>query len=259
MGSNSNIRAFFMKTTFLLLFLYSSNLFAFSSITGYIPPKGRDVHAQITSKAVMKFGFSYISFKHLMAGNVSHDFYEKMINKADYHCDRNKGVTNTQVARGCKKAAYDFLRRAANYVKNGKALKGLHFLGKSLHILQDFISHSNYVDLNKKDKALALRFILNKTKKIPQSLKFTGWDAKVEKGEVPGLLKGDFYPHDHFAKDSVNQNKESSIKLKSYGGKTKYQASFDEAVNISTAVIEQYKSKFKDDLWEFVILTNHFR
>lgn len=248
-----------MKTAFLIILLYSNNLLAFSSITGYVPAKGRDVHAQITYKALKIYGFSYISFKHIMAGNVSHDYYKTMTNTAEYHCDRNKGVTNVQIARKCKKAAHEFLKRAESYVRKGKSVKGLHFLGKSLHIFQDFISHSNFVDLSKKDKAQAIGFILRKTKKLPQSIKFTGWDHKTNKGESSDLLKGDFYPHKHYAKDSPSMNKESKIKLKAYGGKTKFEASFDEAVNLTAAVLGEYKKKFNDKHWEFVRLTNYFR
>lgn len=255
----TNVKAFFMKKLLSILILfYSSSILSFSSVTGYIEHDKLDIHSQITDKALEKFGFSNISFRHIMAGNVSHDFYPNNTKVAEYHCDRNRGITNIKAAQSCKKAAHNFIKRSKEYVDKGKMLKALHFFGRSLHIFQDFISHSNYIDLNKKDKEKAFKFIIGKSKKIPNTLKLVGWDHKTKKGEEPGLLKGDFYPHDSFAKDLPNFNKESKAKLKSYKGATKFQAAYDEAINISIEAAILLKNRINKKSWEILKLTKHF-
>jgi|GEM_PF-5583604 len=236
---------FFIKIVLIVTLFYSPKLFPFSSVTGYIKHDNLDIHAQITDKGLEPFHFTNISFRNIMAGNVSHDFYPNLINKAELHCDRNRGVTHRDIAQKCKRAAYAFLKRASTYIKEGKVFKGLHFFGKSLHIFQDFVSHSNLVDLDKKDRVLSLNFILNRAEPPPNSLKFTGWDGRANKGEKAGLLIGDMYPHDLNAKDKPNGNNECKRKLKSYKNKTKYEASFQEAVRITTEVAKMFNHDVK--------------
>jgi hypothetical protein len=252
---NSTFRRFIIETILIVTLFYSPNLFSFSSVTGYIKHNNIDIHAQITDKGLEPFKFTNISFRNIMAGNVSHDFYPNLINKAEFHCDRNRGVSHREAAEKCKKAAYIFLKRAGDYIRAGKVFEGLHFFGKSLHIFQDFVSHSNLVDLNKKDRLLSLYFILNKSEKVPDALSFTGWDWKTEKGEAEGLLIGDFYPHDLKAKDQPHGNKECKKKLKSYKNKTKFEASFQEAVYITTEVTKM----LNNDVLKSIRLTTSLR
>lgn len=193
-----------------------------------------------------------------MAGNVSHDYYPNNVNKAEYHCDRNRKVTHVKAAKACKKAAHYLLDRAVDYMDRRKIVKGLHFFGRSLHVFQDFVSHSNLVDLKKTEKRKAFDFILNKSKKVPNSLKLTGWDYRVKKGEKAGLLKGDFYPHDTFAKDHPSRNEEARSPAKNYKNMNKYEASFQEAVKITAAITTLFKTKVNKKAWEILRLNKHF-
>lgn len=232
-----------------IILLLPITAYSFSSVTSY-KRKGYDIHAQITHKALKKLKFGEISIKNILSGNLIHDYLRVKINAAELHCDRNRGVSHEQAARNCQKKGHELLDNAVASIKSGDYLRAQHYYGNALHIFQDFISHSNYIDLKKLTRLTVKDFMLKRTKSLSSKLRMTGWDHRTKKGEKAGQLKGDKFSHDLFCKDNPIRNKESQKSLKSYKNRTKFEAAFSEAVSMTKETALLIKSKVSKKQWD---------
>ncbi len=80
--------------------IYTAN--AFDSVTGNQSRNGWDIHSQISHPVLDKLGFSYVSFRLILTGGVSHDYNKKLVNTASMHCDRNVGVSHADAFASCR-------------------------------------------------------------------------------------------------------------------------------------------------------------
>lgn len=109
-------------------------------------------------------------------------------------------------------------------------------LGYALHALQDFYSHTNYVDLNSTSRA-ELDSILVKvpaTYTFTSSLMQTAYHADAHE---PGRPAGDSFGHDDFCKDEPTMNAEAK-KLVPAQNATKYTLALSAAIRASQRFLE---------------------
>jgi len=156
--------------------------------------------------------------------------------RSSHHFDRAAGVThkNAFIAgatylREQKQLAIDKASAADSTAATAAA-------GRALHALQDFFSHSNFVDLCDDDKAKTLRALYDGSVEPPAKLQLTGYDKDAEDPEKP---TGDTFSHGDFSKDTAAKNAEAKAKI---GDDTKYKLSFDAAVQNSSALIQAIKA-----------------
>ncbi|MBT5095138.1 MAG: hypothetical protein HOM21_12875 [Halobacteriovoraceae bacterium] len=210
-----------------------------------------DIHSKITHPVVDKMGFSYISFRQILTGNVSHDYYPAMVKKAGLHCDRNRGVSNFVALTDCRKSFLRFKKKALSFIYRNNQMSALFYLGKALHILQDLVSHSNFIDLNKNDRLIIVGYFLGgpKHKNFP-NFKLTFWDPVTIPNE-----KADRYHHAKYAKDSSSFNKECRHIIK--GTKqSKFDLAFSTAQDLTKGFLLGLKNKLKSKQWEKLKLRN---
>lgn len=224
--------------------------FAFSSLVGNVPPEHYDVHSRITQKAIDAYDFTYISYRVLVTGNVSHDYYPEFINRAQLHCDRNRKVKHADALFSCRKKFLMLFEQSKKYLKNNEVNQALLYLGRAFHIAQDFVSHSDIVDFKKEDQGLILEYFLGAQVLTLPKIKITSWDHKVHKGEDSNFLRGDLYSHGKYSKDLPKKNNESQLPALHSKKQTKFEAAFDLAVKITIKIMKNYKKSTTKEQWE---------
>ena len=218
---------------------------------------GESIHEEITEKALKEKGFSHSVIEKIEDANTDVDWDEtsfslwkfKLVVNEKYrpyhHFDRLPGITHKQAFRDGANYVKQEIENVVNAILNGDKEKAMEAMGKGLHALQDFFAHSNFVDLSDKDKDKVWKALFDPDKGIPSSLKLTGYDPK---SSTPGKPENDEYPHDDYAKDSPNFNKECSKKLPN--GKTKFKEAYDSAVEATGKFIDKFEEMLKEKLRE---------
>ncbi|NIO29207.1 MAG: hypothetical protein GTO29_11715 [Candidatus Latescibacteria bacterium] len=168
--------------------------------------------------------------------------------RASHHFDRGPGVTDAAAFRSGADYIQQELNAAVAAAKAGNKDDAIAALGRTMHALQDFKSHSNYIDLAPADQAMARAALYDATKPLPGALKLTGYDPAAKN---PGNPRGDPYPHDKFAKDSPKKNKECKKKV---GNKTKYELARDSAIEESKDLLQRLKNELTVDQWNALIV-----
>lgn len=187
------------------------------------------------------------------------DFLPNKCYLPEHHFDRNEIAINDEkhaeaFMRGARYAkeqrtiAVDGLKK-----RNGRDIgDSLQAIGRAFHALQDFHSHSNFIDLSKTDREAVLKALVNASRP-PTALKITGYDIK----EGGGGAKGEVFAHDVFSKDEQKKNDEaqkttentSAFYDTSAPGKTKFETARDAAVVYSRDWLEGIRREAGDAAW----------
>ncbi|MBX3118530.1 MAG: hypothetical protein KF784_05660 [Fimbriimonadaceae bacterium] len=215
------------------------------------------IHKDITEEAMDGFNFSAEATRKVVNANLLQDTGEMKLDRTKkppqivpnekynpaHHFDRNPPKTNAQAAadgaayvKGKKDAIIEAIQ-ACDFEK------ALNCLGAALHAIQDFYSHSNYVDLSAADQAAADKAVTDPNSPMPDSVQLTGYDKGTGKDPV-----GDPYGHDAKSKDSPNKNDES--KKKDANDKTNHEKAKDAATKASKAFIQCIKDEVDAKKWE---------
>jgi hypothetical protein len=232
-------------TSILLILIVSLRCYGFSSVIGNQSRDGYDIHSKISHSIIDELGFNYISFRMILSGIISADYYKDLVNNSDMHCDRNRNVSHNQALLNCQKKFRLLLTMARTFIKKKKYFKSLYKLGQALHIAQDLISHSNISLLKPKIQTKLLREFLEgrKINTISQ-LKITYWDHR-DKTKKDNFKK-DKYSHKHFCLDHPTKNDFGKKIHKDDGKRTQFEIAFRIARIVTRRVIKLYLLDLND-------------
>jgi hypothetical protein len=184
--------------------------------------------------------------------------------KPEHHFDRNPSQTNKEAFRKGTEYVRQKKQEAINAIK--KCTKegveeAIAAMGQALHAIQDFYSHSNYVDLSTANQADLRKAFDDPKQKIPEDLKLTGYDPNASNPYKAFNPKGDDYPHGLYwgrHKDCAPVTGAFGVDLTPGDGgkkitrdevtKTKFQWAKEAAEKHSGEFIEQIKNAV-DALW----------
>ena len=159
------------------------------------------------------------------------------------HFDRMAGKSHAQAF---KEGAY-FVRteheKCIRFAQYDKFDASLASLGRVLHAVQDFVSHSNVIDLPESKQQETLKAIWDDSLVLPIELMLTGYDATDSN---PGKPLGDQFSHDDFSKDNPNKNAEAKLIVQ---GKSKYKIAYGFAVDQSEQILTRTKEQLGRDDW----------
>ena len=217
-----------------------------------------DIHGRITKTALKELKIKNEAIEKVIEANwrMDWDEYQKVLppvpnDKYDpaHHFDRTYGVSHA--------AAF---KRGARYVRQQRyivlaGLRGedgrtvndaLQAMGRGLHALQDFFSHSNVIDLSPEDWSAVMK-ALESAADPPPGLKITGYDRGSK-------LIGDEYEHDAFSKENANKNAESRSPMKAGAqafdpNKTKFQRAREAAVQCSRDWLIDIRKEAGNIVW----------
>ena len=197
-------------------------------------------HRTITDEALKNLGFSDKAKERVIDANEAQDgiwCYGPLCpgtsntEKPEYHGDRLAGETSRQAFDRLRNYINEQKELAKKLIKECKTKEAQEALGRALHALQDFYSHSNYVDeLNADQQKQAKDALNDPTKDPPANLKMTGWGMKAE-DDPEG------YHHDKKNKDSA----------KSPLGKDAYETAKSAATQHTTEFVEGIKEQLGEE------------
>ncbi len=211
-------------------------------------------HREISSEAMMRFGFSVTAMFRVVDANLATDVREmfdgRHVGQATrhyrpaHHFDRHpKQAHQPAFDNGVRYLAAEWAVMIG-YINAHQIIDAWHSFGRASHTLQDFFSHSNYVDLIKTEQLQVIdalfRFMPQaaaKNAQPPLSLKLTSFD----KNKGGGADNGDIYhyQHDIFNKDNLRETKEAK---KMINGRTKYDIAFIHAEKATELFIQYIRS-----------------
>ncbi|MEW6170916.1 MAG: HET-C-related protein, partial [Candidatus Omnitrophota bacterium] len=129
---------------FFIIFFLAKDLYAFKTFTVW----GGRIHKNITLAAIGD-QFTQEAFKYIDKGNTDQDTYPTYFFDSVHHFDNNEIEESIKYVL---KEFNDALTLAAQADKNIQARNdALECLGRMFHVIQDFYSHSTYVELSLKN------------------------------------------------------------------------------------------------------------
>jgi hypothetical protein len=167
-----------------------------------------------------------------LSGRVSPDAMEaiKKANRAvdnpgygyipEDHFDRNPGTTDRDAFAGGTEHVRHMKQQAIDALKRCDTEGAIYLIGEALHAIQDFYSHSNYVDLPAPDQTTLRQAFDNPAGQIPGGLKLTGYDPNGSSLYRKFNPSGDGYPHglaignhkDHYGRSGFGSAMEAAKK-----------------------------------------------
>ena len=171
------------------------------------------VHTQITNESFKNsekdgINFSKQARDRINKGNTQRDLDDMTMDwktnivttkkyRPGHHFDREDTVkngtdgttANTKAAKDGREYIDEEVDNIGGYLRTPSSdnyAKALDSLGRATHALQDYFSHSNFIELSEVDQKKAEDFLLGKTNEPPFTLKLTGY----------GTESDDAYPHD---------------------------------------------------------------
>lgn len=202
------------------------------------------IHATITEAALASSGLSPRAVAAIVEANWRTDFDEMTVGlwpvealfvpngryEAGHHFDRG-GADSHAVAFGEGAAFVSAMRReAAAQLTVGQREAGLWSMGRGLHALQDFCSHSNVVELSVGEQEAVATILAGLPGEAPEALRITGYDP--ETGHDP---PGDPYGHGAFNKDAP--------------ARAQHEPAFRMAVALSRAFVGQVREDVGAPIW----------
>jgi hypothetical protein len=152
------------------------------------------VHEEITERVLVRDGFSHASRAIVIKSNVLQD---EIVYEPWRHFDRVPNTTDQEAFDSGLRHIRTELDLAVGDVRKGQAHSALERIGQLFHAVQDFCSHSNFVELpDAIQQEIRLSFP-NSSSLRSAGLKLTGYDPAT----LSMSPKGDSYPHSLHSKD----------------------------------------------------------
>jgi hypothetical protein len=165
------------------------------------------IHIEIDDKAFESLGFPQAYRKPVNLANVMQDllyFWEPQ-----YHGDRKSGETHEIAFNRTRDYIITQEQKIINLLQNGETLEAAIETGKALHAVQDFYSHSNFVELNETDRLNAKAALTNSTIRIPSNVEMCGFWTEPPSKPLPCSDNGSKYrPEDPLKYSHVDHNKD---------------------------------------------------
>ena len=152
----------------------------------------------------------------------------------ELHFDRYQKETNNEAFENGLKAYSANLKKAIEMAKKNDLIGAFTHLGGALHTVQDFASHSNYIELGEKDQKIIYEIFFDgrSPKDLPKSVMLTHYDPNEK---IPGIPEGSDYAHDIKSKDYPHRG---DVSKSTFKGKLGYQHAYDTGVIFSQKVLE---------------------
>jgi hypothetical protein len=164
--------------------------------------------------------------------------------RADHHFDRPPSISHAQAFAAGSTYFREQFDKAVLKAAAGSQGAALDAIGRSLHAVQDFVSHSNLIDLPPAEAGLVVNEVIAGTASGVTTLRLTGYDPAASE---PGKPAGDDFAHDDFSKDRSDRNSESTILV---GGVTKFSLAKAKGVELTARVLREFKNKLTESQWE---------
>ena len=221
-----------------LMLAFVPGVAAFESLPG-------GPHADITAAAAREAGLPEEVVPALVEAVRAVDFRESRLEprldgldridateeyRPEHHCDRVPPATDLAAFQATVDYAADRSQAALAAIQADDPDSGVQRLGELLHAVQDCLSHSNAVDLDDPDAAVAA---INGHAAAHPGLRLTGFQPGADDPETPD---GDGYPHGAFAKDAADKNDESGVPVAE--NETKFEAARTLAVEASIMALQ---------------------
>lgn len=163
--------------------------------------------------------------------------------RPSHHFDRPPGQSHREAFSEGAQYLHTQNEEFFRNLEQGKYKKCSQILGHILHARQDFFAHSNFIDLDERQRELVSSSLMSfqfegpEDTTIPASLQLTGYSANADD---PGMPPNDPWPHDRFAKDNAKFNTEARTRRD--GSKSKFWRAYEAAVVDGKAVVARLKA-----------------
>lgn len=186
------------------------------------------VHEEISERVLTRDGFSAAAITIINNSNTHQD---DIPYEAWYHFDRVPPANDSEAFDSAIGYFRTELGRVTQAAQAGETKRALEGIGRLLHAIQDFCSHSNFVELPDVSQQEIRSCLLNLSHAAVTRLKLTGYDPRTPSESPPR----DSYPHSLCNKDGPNSRLHEQAKLA--------------AVSICSDVIAMIRGKVSADEW----------
>ena len=100
--------------------------------------------------------------------------------RPEHHFDRSRGVTSRDAFLSAVQYVSAQTETTIRFLEANEKGAAIRSLGGALHAIQDFFSHSNFVDLSEEEQALLVRILLGSHEPPPTTLELTAYDISAE-------------------------------------------------------------------------------
>ena len=209
-------------------------------------------HPKITEEAA-KYGMWAPEAMQLLKASVVYpdrDFNTTGGNK-DYipevHFDRYQTETNKEAFTNGIVMFRKNLTAASKMAIAGDLNGAFTYLGSALHASEDFISHSNYIEMTEKEQRIIdeIFFEGRDIKDMPKTLKLTHYDPDMP---IPGIPEGSDYPHNIMSKDYPFRGKVSRRHFENYDA-LGYEVAFEKGVRYGRRVLNMFMLSVPEDVY----------
>lgn len=166
----------------------------------------REVHEEITEQVLADNGFSVASIAVVKSSNTRQD---EIPYEAWRHFDRTPETNDVGAFDSGIRHFRTELDRAVEDLGKGQTVSALEGVGRVFHAIQDFCSHSNFIELPEALQQQIRLSFLNSDQIASSELRLTGFDPR-RWSESP---VGDPYPHSLNSKDTPNSPLHNQAKL----------------------------------------------
>lgn len=170
----------------------------------------------------------------------------------ELHFDRYKTESNAEAFDNGLVSYRANLNKAIEMAKAKDLMGAFTHLGGALHAIQDFASHSNYIELdeNEQQKINEILFDNRSIKELPATLKLTHYDPEEP---IPGMPSGSDYPHNLKSKDYPYRGDVSQQEFEN--GVIGYQKAFDAGVFFGKKALAIFMRSVDEKTYRLMINT----
>jgi hypothetical protein len=167
-----------------------------------------NIHTEIDNKAFDSLGFPSLYRSYINQANVNQDLSP---GTPQYHGDRRSGETHQIAFNRLRDYISSEKIKISSLRSKGDFVNAAVETGKALHAVQDFYSHSNFVEMSEQDRTTTKLALINPTKEMPSTVKMCGFWISFPFKPLPCTDSGSLLcPKDPLLYSHTNHNKDAS-------------------------------------------------
>ena len=165
---------------------------------------------------------------------------------AEHHFDRGPGVSDAEAFFAGVRYVQTQRASASVAVALDDDDEAIRCLGRALHALQDFFSHSSFVDLDDEDRAACLAALRDVAGSPPLALRITAYFPDDADPENPADREG--YTHRAHAKDAPRKNQDAALRPRGAGSPSHFEMARAAAVRETAAFLGDFRAALPADI-----------